>query len=249
MMIHLEGINKTYFNGAPLHVLKGIDLDIEKGEMVSIMGASGSGKSTLLNILGILDTYDTGIYTLNGQLIRNLSETRAAELRNRMIGFIFQSFNLISFKNAMENVALPLYYQGISRKKRNAMALEYLDMVGLKDWAEHMPNEMSGGQKQRVAIARALALEPEVLLMDEPTSALDPEMVGEVLAVMKELADEGLTMVIVTHEMAFARDVSSRVIFIDQGVIAEESSPEEIFSAPKNQRTKDFLSRFNLGKQ
>ena len=249
MMIHLEGINKTYFNGAPLHVLKGIDLDIEKGEMVSIMGASGSGKSTLLNILGILDTYDTGTYTLNGQWIRNLSETRAAELRNRMIGFIFQSFNLISFKNAMENVALPLYYQGISRKKRNAMALEYLDMVGLKDWAEHMPNEMSGGQKQRVAIARALALEPEVLLMDEPTSALDPEMVGEVLAVMKELADEGLTMVIVTHEMAFARDVSSRVIFIDQGVIAEESSPEEIFSAPKNQRTKDFLSRFNLGKQ
>ena len=166
MMIHLEGINKTYFNGAPLHVLKGIDLDIEKGEMVSIMGASGSGKSTLLNILGILDTYDTGTYTLNGQLIRNLSETRAAELRNRMIGFIFQSFNLISFKNAMENVALPLYYQGISRKKRNAMALEYLDMVGLKDWAEHMPNEMSGGQKQRVAIARALIAKPQVILAD-----------------------------------------------------------------------------------
>lgn len=155
-MIQLRGINKTYFNGAPLHVLKGIDLDIEKGEMVSIMGASGSGKSTLLNILGILDTYDTGTYQLNGQLIQNLSESRAAELRNRMIGFIFQSFNLISFKNAMENVALPLYYQGVSRKKRNAMALEYLDMVGLKDWAEHMPNEMSGGQKQRVAIARAL---------------------------------------------------------------------------------------------
>lgn len=135
-MIQLKGINKTYFNGAPLHVLKGIDLDIEKGEMVSIMGASGSGKSTLLNILGILDTYDTGTYLLNGQLIQNLSESRAAELRNRMIGFIFQSFNLISFKNAVENVALPLYYQGVSRKKRNAMALEYLDMVGLKDWAD-----------------------------------------------------------------------------------------------------------------
>lgn len=150
-MIQLRGINKTYFNGAPLHVLKGIDLDIEKGEMVSIMGASGSGKSTLLNILGILDTYDTGTYQLNGQLIQNLSESRAAELRNRMIGFIFQSFNLISFKNAMENVALPLYYQGVSRKKRNAMALEYLDMVGLKDWAEHMPNEMSGGGGKRVA--------------------------------------------------------------------------------------------------
>ena len=178
-MIHLEGINKTYFNGAPLHVLKGIDLDIEKGEMVSIMGASGSGKSTLLNILGILDTYDTGIYTLNGQLIRNLSETRAAELRNRMIGFIFQSFNLISFKNAVENVALPLYYQGVGRKKRNAMALEYLDMVGLKDWAEHMPNEMSGGQKQRVAIARALIAKPQVILADEPTGALDSKTTVE----------------------------------------------------------------------
>ena len=185
MMIHLEGINKTYFNGAPLHVLKGIDLDIEKGEMVSIMGASGSGKSTLLNILGILDTYDTGIYTLNGQLIRNLSETRAAELRNRMIGFIFQSFNLISFKNAVENVALPLYYQGVSRKKRNAMALEYLDMVGLKDWAEHMPNEMSGGQKQRVAIARALIAKPQVILADEPTGALDSKTTVEVMELLR----------------------------------------------------------------
>ena len=245
-IIETEHLTK-YYGKTP--VVDSLSLSVPEGSVYGFIGPNGAGKSTLLNILGILDTYDTGTYTLNGQLIRNLSETRAAELRNRMIGFIFQSFNLISFKNAMENVALPLYYQGISRKKRNAMALEYLDMVGLKDWAEHMPNEMSGGQKQRVAIARALALEPEVLLMDEPTSALDPEMVGEVLAVMKELADEGLTMVIVTHEMAFARDVSSRVIFIDQGVIAEESSPEEIFSAPKNQRTKDFLSRFNLGKQ
>lgn len=243
MMIHLEGINKTYFNGAPLHVLKGIDLDIEKGEMVSIMGASGSGKSTLLNILGILDTYDTGIYTLNGQLIRNLSETRAAELRNRMIGFIFQSFNLILFKNAMENVALPLYYQGISRKKRNAMALEYLDMVGLKDWAEHMPNEMSGGQKQRVAIVRALAMNPDVMLFDEPTSALDPEMVGEVLALMKELAAEGMTMVVVTHEMGFAREVASRVLFINDGTIQEDETPEELFDHPKNARLQEFLSK------
>ena len=144
-MIHLKDINKTYYNGAPLHVLKGIDLDIERGEMVSIMGASGSGKSTLLNILGILDTYDSGTYSLNGQLIRDLSESRAAELRNHTIGFVFQSFNLISFKNAMENVALPLYYQGVGRKKRNALALDYLDLVGLRDWAEHMPNEMSGG--------------------------------------------------------------------------------------------------------
>ena len=155
-MIHLENINKTYYNGAPLHVLKGINLDIEKGEFVSIMGASGSGKSTLLNILGILDNYDTGNYYLNNVLIKNLSETRAAQYRNQMIGFIFQSFNLISFKNAMENVALPLFYQNISRKQRNIRAMEYLDRLGLKEWAHHLPNEMSGGQKQRVAIARAL---------------------------------------------------------------------------------------------
>lgn len=220
MMIHLEGINKTYFNGAPLHVLKGIDLDIEKGEMVSIMGASGSGKSTLLNILGILDTYDTGTYTLNGHLIRNLSETRAAELRNRMIGFIFQSFNLISFKNAMENVALPLYYQGISRKKRNAMALEYLDMVGLKDWAEHMPNEMSGGQKQRVAIARAIITKPKIILADEPTGALDSKTSEEVMQLLTRLNDEGMTVVVVTHERGVAYR-THKIVHIKDGLIGE----------------------------
>ncbi|MEG1573688.1 MAG: ABC transporter ATP-binding protein, partial [Bacteroidales bacterium] len=192
-MIQLEDINKTYFNGAPLHVLKGINLNIEKGEMVSIMGASGSGKSTLLNIIGILDTYDTGTYRLNGKLIKDLSETRAAELRNQMIGFIFQSFNLISFKTAAENVALPLYYQGINRKKRNMQAIEYLDMVGLKDWAEYMPNEMSGGQKQRVAIARALIAKPQIILADEPTGALDSKTTVEVMELLRNVNNEGMT--------------------------------------------------------
>ena len=221
MLIHLEDINKTYDNGQPLHVLKGVNLSIEEGEFVSIMGASGSGKSTLLNILGILDTYDSGNYYLGGTLIKDLSETQAADYRNRMIGFIFQSYNLIGFKTAVENVELPLFYQGVPRRRRHEMAMDYLDKLGLNDWAGHYPNEMSGGQKQRVAIARALITKPKIILADEPTGALDSKTSVDIMNLLSTLnREEKMTIIVVTHESGVA-NVTNKIVHIRDGVIGE----------------------------
>lgn len=220
MIIDLKDVNKTYPGVVPLHVLKDINLQIAKGELVSIMGASGSGKSTLLNILGILDNYDSGEYRLDGVLIRDLSENRAAELRNRMIGFVFQSFNLINYKNALENVALPLFYQGVSRKRRNALAMEQLERMGLADRATHLPGELSGGQKQRVAIARAIVTNPSIILADEPTGALDSHTSREVMQVFRELNNDGRTIVIVTHDPGVGA-ATDRIIHIVDGEIAD----------------------------
>ncbi|MFK5857107.1 MAG: ABC transporter ATP-binding protein [Bacteroidota bacterium] len=218
-MISLKNINKTYYTGSTsLHVLKGVDLNIGQGELVSIMGSSGSGKSTLLNIIGMLDNYDNGEFVLNGQSMYNLSEKKAAYFRNKFIGFVFQSFNLISFKNAIENVALPLYYQKVSRKKRNMLAMEYLEKMGLAEWAHHLPNELSGGQKQRLAIARALISKPKVILADEPTGALDSATSIEVMKLFKEIHASGITILIVTHEREIAAE-TERIIKLKDGII------------------------------
>ena len=234
-MLSLNNVHKTYVTGNnSLHVLKGIDLEIGQGEFVSVMGSSGSGKSTLLNILGLLDVHDEGSYYLNGTLIKEMNEKKAAKLRNELVGFVFQSFNLISFKNSLENVALPLYYKGVSRKKRNVIAMEYLDKMGLKEWAEYMPNELSGGQKQRIAIARSLISKPKVILADEPTGALDTATSYEVMEILSEINSEGITVILVTHEHDIA-GMTQKIIRLKDGIISE---------VIKNGELREFKSRY-----
>lgn len=227
-MIEIKDLHKSYSIGKnSLHVLKGINISIKEGELVAIMGSSGSGKSTLLNILGMLDIADEGSYTLDGIPIKELNETKAAKYRNKFLGFIFQSFNLINYKTAIENVALPLYYQKVSRKERNEKAMQYLAKVGLADWAEHLPSELSGGQKQRIAIARALAAQPKVLLADEPTGALDSKTSYEVMQLIQEINDEGKTILVVTHEDDIAK-MCKRIVQLKDGVIIEDINIEQV---------------------
>ena len=227
-MIKLKNLHKSYKMGSSsLHVLKGINLSVEDGELVAIMGSSGSGKSTLLNILGMLDTADKGDYILDSFKIENLNETKAAKYRNKFLGFIFQSFNLINYKTAIENVSLPLYYQGISRKERQQIAADYLERVGLKEWATHLPSELSGGQKQRVAIARAMASKPKVLLADEPTGALDTKTSCDVMDLIQKINEEGKTILVVTHEIEIAK-MCKRIVKLKDGVIVEDSEVNQV---------------------
>ena len=244
-LVELRNVYKIYGEGqeSEVRALDGVSLTIEKGEFVAVVGQSGSGKSTMMNVLGCLDIPTRGDYFLDGTDVRELTDKALSRIRNKQIGFIFQQYNLIQSLSVLENVELPLIYQGIDPIDRRDMAMEALKRVGLADRYRHKPTQMSGGQQQRVAIARALAMEPEIMLFDEPTSALDPEMVGEVLDVMKKLAAEGMTMVIVTHEMGFAREVADKVIFIDGGVIGAQGTPEEVFENPDNPRMREFLRK------
>ena len=230
-MIQIKNLHKSYKMGSSsLHVLKGINFNVKEGELVAIMGSSGSGKSTLLNILGMLDSADEGEYILDEVPIKDLNETKAAKYRNKFLGFVFQSFNLINYKSALENVSLPLYYQGIARKERQQMALEYLEKVGLKDWATHLPSELSGGQKQRVAIARALASRPKVLLADEPTGALDTQTSYEVMDLIQKINEEGKTILVVTHEPDIAH-MCKRIVMLKDGVIVEDKKVKQVIAS------------------
>ncbi|MCO5725676.1 ABC transporter ATP-binding protein [Robiginitalea marina] len=227
-MIQIKDLHKSYRMGSnSLHVLKGINFSVKEGELVAIMGSSGSGKSTLLNILGMLDVADSGEYILDGIPIKNLNETKAANYRNKFLGFIFQSFNLINYKTALENVALPLYYQGVGRKERQAKAMKYLEQVGLREWSHHVPSELSGGQKQRVAIARAMVAEPKVLLADELTGALDSKTSYEVMDLIQKINDQGNTILVVTHEDDIAH-MCKRIVHLRDGVIVEDKEIEQV---------------------
>ena len=248
-MIKLTGINKIYrTKEIETQALENVNLTVEKGEFLSVMGPSGCGKSTLLNIIGLLDNPTSGTLELGGTLVTSkMKDREQAAFRNRMLGFVFQSFHLINTLNVLDNVELPLIFRKMSGSERTRRAKEVLERVGLTHRMKHMPSQLSGGQCQRVAIARALALQPDILCFDEPTSALDPELTGEVLKVIRELADQNTTMIIVTHEMAFARDVADHVIFMDDGRIVEQGDPRQVFENPSEERTKQFLSRFHEG--
>ena len=243
-LIEVRDVYKIYNPGEnQVNALDGVSITIDEGEFVAIIGQSGSGKSTLMNMLGLLDTPTHGEYYINGKLVDDLTDDQMSVIRNEEIGFIFQGFNLISSLSALENVELPLVYRGMPKQERREISQQALERVGLGSRIHHLPAEMSGGQQQRVAIARALAMDPQILFFDEPTSALDPEMVGEVLEVMKALARDGMTMVVVTHEMGFAREVGSRVLFMDGGAVLEENTPAELFEHPQCQRLQSFLAK------